>query len=90
MENTTTSPAHKSRICLLCNENEPPDGNNICDPCFDNAGELMERKAELYAAVPDLLEACSEACDLLSDMDDEESLAVFVKVSAALNKAKHE
>ena len=26
-----------SRICLLCHENETPDGHHqICDPCYDD------------------------------------------------------
>ena len=49
-----------SRICLLCDENETPDGhNNICDPCFDNAGEYVERNINLIKAIPDLLEAAT-------------------------------
>jgi hypothetical protein len=48
-----------SRICLLCKENETPDGHcNICEPCYDNAGTLLEQNAELYVSAPKLLERC--------------------------------
>ena len=50
-----------SRTCLLCNENETPGDHKICDPCFDNAGEMAERNAELYAAVWDLLRIARSA-----------------------------
>lgn len=54
-----------TRICLHCQENETPDGDNlICDPCFDNAVEYVERNVRLLQALPHLLEKLESLVEL--------------------------
>lgn len=56
-----------SRICLLCNENEtdqtPGIKRKVCDPCADNAVDILERNAEIYGAAEEMFEACSMVVD---------------------------
>ena len=50
-----------SRICLLCTEHETPGSDSkICNPCYDNAGEFLERNANRINAIPSLLETCRD------------------------------
>ena len=52
-----------SCICLLCEENETTGRHNICDLCYENAGDDLEGNARRIAALPSLLAACTLALD---------------------------
>lgn len=63
-----------SHICPHCGENETTGTHIICDPCYDNAGEFLERNSKLIKALPDLLAlartfkaACVEHIDVLTE-----------------------
>lgn len=60
-----------SRLCLLCGENETPEGKNllICDTCFDHAGNYLEQNARLIKAIPHLVAALKGLVDAF-DMPD--------------------
>lgn len=45
-------------ICLHCQENKTTGSNRICDTCYDNAGEFVERNINHIKAIPYLLDAC--------------------------------
>lgn len=64
-----------SMICLLCGENETPEGEQlfrICDSCYGNAGHYLETNIHLIRAIPALIDlaktfrsACDERIDVL-------------------------
>ena len=46
-----------SKNCLACSENETNNFHNICDPCYDNAGEFLEQNIHQINAIPYLINA---------------------------------
>ena len=55
-----------SRVCLVCQENETAEGTHrkVCEACYENAGDELERHVELYVAAP----ALAEQLQVLVDM----------------------
>ena len=61
-----------SRICLLCTENKTPGSESkICDPCYDNAGEFLERNVDRIKAIPYLLETCRDLAAFESTLNQD-------------------
>lgn len=61
-----------SHICLLCTENETPGSDSkICDRCYDNAGEYLERNADRIKALPYLLETCRDLASFESTLNQD-------------------
>ena len=59
-----------SRICLLCRENETTGSDKTCQLCQENACDILERNADLFAAAPDLFDAASLAVVSMKDALD--------------------
>lgn len=88
-----------SNICLLCGENETPEGSvfhNICDRCFDNAGDYIETNVHCLLAFPYLLESLKDAADALDDFYEADptaagqhfGMALRQRMNTAIEKAK--
>lgn len=80
-----------SKICFLCGENETPEGSvshNICDRCFDNAGDYIETNIYMIRALPYLLEACYAALELKCPDGDDHECGVLDSINEAIDIAE--
>ncbi len=57
-----------SEICLHCQENETHGHYKICDSCYDDAGNYLERNIELIKAIPVMLDLLSQSREAFNDI----------------------
>lgn len=60
-----------SKICLLCGENATSNPHyQLCDPCFDNAGNYVETNIRSITSIPYLLDAAYLALAEIDQWND--------------------
>lgn len=51
-----------SKLCLLCGQKEKAESRtNLCDDCYNNAGEYIDTNIHLMLALSELVTACETA-----------------------------